>query len=30
MTGACTLVAKPHPFDSDVACTTVPAGLTLA
>ncbi|HTM78928.1 MAG TPA: hypothetical protein VL133_15040 [Devosia sp.] len=30
MTGDCTLVARPHPFDSDTAFTRVPAGQTLA
>ncbi|NMW23043.1 hypothetical protein HFP05_01080 [Rhodanobacter denitrificans] len=30
MTGDCTLVARPHPFDSNTAFAQVPAGQTLA
>ena len=30
MAGGCTLVARPHPFDSDTAFAQVPAGQTLA
>lgn len=30
MGGDCTLVARPHPFDSDTAFARVPAGQTLA
>lgn len=30
MAGDCTLVARPHPFDSDTAFAHVPAGQTLA
>lgn len=30
MGGDCTLVARPHPFDSDTAFAHVPAGQTLA